>query len=241
MLSFEVRSSNEWDKVTTERAKWAAQRLYDMMSIKVDVKLIIGNIRNSRQAGYCCDKRDTCNMIEVMISTKRHSKRSIKEIFDTLAHEFIHVRQYDSGDMKWDWDGDLVRWIKTWKGVEYSPMRSSNNYKKMDTKENVQYKELPWEAEAFGNSDKYAELLLEELKAGPDGNVPAPVKRTKPAKTKCISVDGKLMSWSTYYNMKVADMRAAKRVIVYGNLLDMTKLKYIDSHTNGDLKFLPIS
>lgn len=64
--------------------------------------------------------------------------------FEIIAHELVHARQYIQKDLY------FIRKKEFWKGVEILPMHNLiDNIKDLPTKE---YKNLPWEKEAFGVS-----------------------------------------------------------------------------------------
>lgn len=51
-------------------------------------------------------------------------------IYEILAHEMVHLKQYIKGELI-----DLTNWATQWKGDIY--------------KDNIPYEQLPWEIEAF--------------------------------------------------------------------------------------------
>jgi len=67
----------------------------------------------------------------------------------TLMHELIHAHQYMSGTLALVWNGDKGKWDNVWKGAV------------VDTDE-VPYRELPWEVEAFDKADLLAGYFYEE-------------------------------------------------------------------------------
>ena len=68
------------------------------------------------------------------------------QVFQTLAHEMVHVAQYVSGDLYVVWNGESMD--EFWKGVH---VPSSDDYMS-----------LPWEEEAYRLGDELLQGLIEE-------------------------------------------------------------------------------
>ena len=77
------------------------------------------------------DNRHKCRNFEIRLD----SNAAPRDILQTLCHEMIHVKQFATGEFK-------MGWAKSrWQGRSI-------------VHDMLEYKQLPWEAEAFGNEKK---------------------------------------------------------------------------------------
>lgn len=70
----------------------------------------------------------------------------LQSILETIAHELVHAKQYESGDLSWNGTASC------WKGRAYS---HANTY--------AAYRALPWEAEAFALQSVLALKVIGEI------------------------------------------------------------------------------
>jgi hypothetical protein len=86
-----------------------------------------------QDTGFCTYDDD--NFKPRMFTIEVHSGLGRRSLFDTLAHEFVHVKQYATGEL-----AERIRWpYSRWKGCEV-------------VEEDTNYWDLPWEIEAYGRS-----------------------------------------------------------------------------------------
>ncbi len=89
------------------------------------------------------------------------------EMLGKIAHEFTHIKQYIKGELNFTKDEKTF----LWKGEKNLTIKEYNNITNMS-----EYKEVPWEKEAYQMQDKLPILYkkskqLKELKAQGDPNI----------------------------------------------------------------------
>lgn len=113
---------------------------------KITIFLHIENKEFGYQ-GMCWWFDDPVRPKEYKIQVLKNNK---KEMFSTLAHEMVHVKQYVTGQLR-----DLVsqKDLVVWEGVRKTAIISGEGYESQ-----------PWEAEAYGLEEKLARAFIRSEK-----------------------------------------------------------------------------
>lgn len=74
-------------------------------------------------------------------------RNTIKSVVETIAHELVHAEQYNMGRLT-----NGMHAYRLWNGTPYQPPRNYN-----------EYRNLPWEKEAFDRQTELAEKALKGL------------------------------------------------------------------------------
>ena len=116
------------DSVCFYAVKLMGTRLSVNLEINITSKKIDGNT-----LGFCTYEDDNVKprSFEIELSNKI---KCVEELFKTLAHEMVHVKQYARGEMK---DRYRPAYKQIWMGEEVNTNK-------------VHYYDLPWEIEAHG-------------------------------------------------------------------------------------------
>lgn len=81
------------------------------------------------------------------------SNQSIKFLLNSLIHELTHVKQISKGELRPSDDYKSLRW----KGKHFITVK---DYKSIGRVGIEKYKQLPWEAEAYGAAEKLDDSFL---------------------------------------------------------------------------------
>jgi len=128
MISIKVYGSRAAVKLKKEIAAASSFYLRELMprkrSIQIKIYLVKNLIKDETVHGDCC--QDECNNYTIRLNYDECSG----VILCTLAHEFVHLKQFDHNELKfYSANHGKVRW----KGMIY---------------DNYNYDECPWEIEA---------------------------------------------------------------------------------------------
>jgi hypothetical protein len=94
----------------------------------LDFQLEIIRAQMCCSVGLCANLED--NHFHILLEPRRYGRED--PIYEILAHEMVHLKQYVTGELV-----DIVDWVTMWQGELYR-----------DTPED--YLNTPWEKEAFG-------------------------------------------------------------------------------------------
>ena len=118
-----------------------------LKNIEIDILLEPDLIRNERDQAYCTNisPAGAAREFEITIDADL-GKRSM---LLALAHEMVHVKQYATGELKYNRNQRLHRF----QGIAYHP--------------DYMYWEQPWEIEAFGRELGLYRMFTESEKRKP--------------------------------------------------------------------------
>jgi len=107
------------------------------IDINVTIKLVPGLEKRTNALGFCGwrDRRYRPKRFMIEIDTKLKNNR----ILEVLAHECVHIKQYNLGEMR-----DLKNSDVRWKGANF--------VYDTDSIGDDDYYQFPWEIEAFGRT-----------------------------------------------------------------------------------------
>ena len=153
-----VRGAKDRKLVTWLRvaANFYADELMHKNLVKnIDLKIVIKSpSKDFIDKGQCewDDIDGPPNPRSFTITLARPVEDSVKELFSTLAHEMVHLKQYAKNEMSGLVDS---REFHLWKGIPYklnskiSPKKTKGNKIKIRP-DGSDYYYYPWEIEAYG-------------------------------------------------------------------------------------------
>lgn len=136
-----------WNKDTALRNVWLAKaampHFRKLLNIPKNVMFRIAGVRGRARGMYHAG--DEIALI--------HANLKPEVALAIMAHELVHAEQYHRGDLKLVRDN--YKWYDVWQGKRYTG--GSKSYE--------EYRELPWEVEAFARQDILARQVSDMIDA----------------------------------------------------------------------------
>lgn len=122
----------------TDAAEFFARILFDpRMASKIELDIEINKHLDVEGHCVCEDERKNPRFFTIEL----RNKRTDEDVFKTLAHEMVHVKQYAKNQLykRFGTTRNAIRIESVWNGNTWRPKRQEHKY--FDS---------PWEIEAYG-------------------------------------------------------------------------------------------